>query len=55
MTCKCRRRKRDFQCHEVRINGTKLDCDDICKSNKEKKQKVRLQYTCITVELSSLI
>lgn len=36
--CKCRRKKKDFLCKEVK-GGKKLDCDDICQQEKERKKK----------------
>ncbi|KAL3881056.1 hypothetical protein ACJMK2_033252 [Sinanodonta woodiana] len=38
--CSCRRRKREFQCRDVQTGKAKLECDDICiKENEKKKQK----------------
>lgn len=39
--CKCRRKKKDFLCKEVK-GGKKLECDDICQQEKERKKKVRM-------------
>lgn len=36
--CKCRRKKKDFLCKEVK-GGKKLECDDICQQEKERKKK----------------
>lgn len=41
--CKCRRKKKDFLCKEVK-GGKKLECDDICQQEKERKKKVRMSY-----------
>eukprot|EP00057_Strongylocentrotus_purpuratus_P031970 XP_786259.2 PREDICTED: NF-X1-type zinc finger protein NFXL1 [Strongylocentrotus purpuratus] len=35
--CPCKRRKREFFCHEAQAGKAKVECDDVCKQQKNKK------------------
>nr|XP_054754423.1 NF-X1-type zinc finger protein NFXL1-like [Lytechinus pictus] len=35
--CPCKRRKREFFCHEAQGGKAKVECDDVCKQQKDKK------------------
>ena len=38
LRCQCRRKKGDFVCNEVQSGLAKIECDEVCFSNKEKLQ-----------------
>lgn len=40
LRCKCRRRKKEAICKEVPENHKKLECDEICKQEIDKKKKI---------------
>ena len=43
LACTCRRRKKDYPCNEVCVNNLKVQCDEICRQNKKRKQKVIIE------------
>jgi len=43
LRCKCRRRKQDIICKDVADRHTKLECDDVCQKEKDKKKQVHYQ------------
>lgn len=39
MRCLCRRKKGDFLCNELQSGLAKVECDEVCRSTKEKQDK----------------
>ncbi|XP_071489644.1 NF-X1-type zinc finger protein NFXL1-like [Diadema antillarum] len=37
--CQCKRRKKEFYCHEMRAGNASVECDDTCKQQKAARQQ----------------
>ena len=53
--CKCRRQKRDVKCKDKEKEQAKLVCDDICKSEMEKKKKVGIIFIVSPVVVGVIV